>query len=236
MPRPNALRMRTAFAFFSLLTFLPALEAGIVVTPLPPAPVVENPNAMPITTVSFAVQNTFGAPYILDYALEVILWPTDPDDQVENFSARLPTWIPAGGTVFFSYDLVNPRGDPTGDCCDPGVNPVLFFIEMSPMLTQPNQNVIVSNGFGSFVVPTTGSSTGTENLAQFAALNNCINVSAANCIATATNGVLLFSDGVNGAPFPAVADVIVLDTPEPAAGWLSAATLAFLVRRRKVCR
>jgi hypothetical protein len=231
MRRPNSLTIGIPLVFVSFLTFLPALEGAILVTPIPPAPVVENPNANPIATVSFAVQNTFAVPYILDFALEIILWPAEIDDQVVNAGATLPTWIPAGGTVTFSYRVANPNGNP-GDCCDPGINPVDFYIELSPMLTQPNQNTIMSNGFGSFTVPTNGSSTGVENMGQFNALNNCINVSAANCMATATNGTLLFSNGVLGNPYPAVANVTVLDTPEPAAGWLCAAGLAFLVRRR----
>src|SRR5436189_6482673 len=58
----------------------------------------------------------------------------------------------------------------------------------------------VSNGFGSFTVPSNGSSTGVEDMGQFNALNNCINVSAANGITTATNGRLLN----NNLPFVAV--------------------------------
>jgi hypothetical protein len=228
---PDSFRAKIPLVFVSFFAFLPVLKSAILVTPISPLPVIENPNANPIATVSFAVQNTFAVPYILDFALEVILWPPEIDDQVVNASATLPTFIPAGGTVNFDYRVSNPNGNP-GDCCDPGINPVEFFIELSPMLTQPNQATIVSNGFGSFTVPTNGSSTGVENIAQFNALNNCINVSAANCIATATNGILLFSNGVLGNPYPAVANVTVLDTPEPAAGWLWAAGLALLARRR----
>ncbi len=230
MRLPESLRVKVplVFVFFA---FLPVLESAILVTPMPPSPVVENPNANPIATVSFAVQNTFTVPYILDFALEVILWPAEIDDQVVNAGATLPTFILPGATVTFDYRVTNPSGNP-GDCCDPGVNPVEFFIELSPMLTQPNQATIVSNGFGSFTVPTNGSSTGMENIAQFNALNNCINISAANCIATATNGTLLFSNGVLGNPYPAVANVTVLDTPEPAVGWLCAVGLALLARRR----
>jgi hypothetical protein len=153
------------------------------------------------------------------------------------FSAS--TFINPGGTGTYSYQVWNPLGNPTADCCDNGLNPISFFIEMSPMLTQPNQAVLTGTNFGFFVFPTTGSSTGTENGATLTALQNCN--TAAGCTAVANNIgtgnlALLFSNGVLGNPYPAVTSVTVNDTPEPGTWWLFASGCLLLAASRRLLR
>jgi hypothetical protein len=243
MFRPTPLGIGvTPILLLALAPSVPALAAPITVVASAPTTFIENPNTNPLTTVTFTVTNTAAQAYILDFALEEILWPTDPDDQVaNNGTSLLPTFIPAATalnptpSVVFSYQVYNPRGNPI-DCCDNGVNPIDFFIEVSPLLTQPTQATIMTNGYGTFVVPTNGSSTGTENLAQYNAFLNCFNTGPANCLPVAQNGTMLFSNGIDGIPYPAMTSVTVVDTPEPAAGCLCAAGCALLVTLRKWAR
>ena len=199
----------------------------------------------PLTSVTFKVTNNDATQaYILDYALEFINWPAEQDDQVWNngsvsastfILAATPANILAGTNVgTYTFGLFNKFGNPA-DCCDSGLNPIDFYIEMSPLLTTPTAaNIATNAGFGQFVFPIGGSSTGTENATQLANLQNCFNAPA-TCAATANAG-LLFSTGVNGVPFPATTSVTVFDTPEPAALWLFATGCVYFASRKKRIR
>ena len=221
-----------------------AFASAILTVTAPAAQTFVEQTTNPLTTVTFTVTNNSATQaYILDFAAEIIApVPGDPDDVVSNngvFSAS--TFINPLGTGTYSYQVWNPLGNP-GDCCDNGLNPISFFIEMSPMNTQPNQAVLTSTNlgfFGFFVFPTTGSSTGTENGNTLTALQNCN--TAAGCTAVANNiGTgnlgLLFSNGVLGNPYPAVTSVTVNDTPELGTWWLFASGCALLAASGKVLR
>jgi hypothetical protein len=114
---------------------------------------------------------------ILDYAIEPINWPGGMDDQVWNTGmVSASTFILAGGTGLYTFGLYNHNGDPT-DCCDNGLNPIDFKIEMSPVLTQPtSQTISTKDGYGIFVFPVGGASTGTEDPNDANALLSCLAV------------------------------------------------------------
>jgi hypothetical protein len=231
--------------FLASVLASPVLAAPILtVTAQGPQTFVEQ-TTNPLTSVTFKVTNNDPTQaYILDYALEFINWPAEQDDQVWNNGAvsastfvlaATPANILAGTNVgTYTFGLFNKFGDPT-DCCDSGVNPIDFYIEMSPLLTTPTAaNIATNAGFGQFIFPIGGSSTGTQDLAQLANLVNCFNVPS-TC-AAAVNAGLLFSNGVNGIPFPATTSVTVFDTPEPAALWLFVMGCAYVASRKKRIR
>jgi hypothetical protein len=239
---------RTGIQTLLLAAFLsvPAFSARIILSVVAqdPQTFIEQ-TTNPLTTVTFTVTNNDpNNAYILDFALEYIHWPGEQDDQVWNTGAvSAATFIPAATPAnilananvgLYTYTVFNKFGDPT-DCCDPGVNPIDFFIEMSPMATQPSvANIVTGPGYGITLFPVGGSSTGTENATQFAALFNCFNNVPDTCEATAQNGTPLFSNGVDGLPYPATTSVTVNDTPEPSA-WILCLTgaLFLLIRTRR---
>ena len=211
--------------------------ANLLVFPPPSQSFVEQ-KTNPLTIVTFSVFNNSPTPMILDYALEAISGPAEKDDQViNNGFVQFSTFILGFGTGTYSFGVYNPNGDPT-DCCDSGVNNISFEIEMSPMAIQPSVGSIMSNGYGTFVFPTNGQSTGTFNPNTYADLLNCFNNPGNNpnnpCPAAMTE--TLYSNGIRGTPFPALTQVVVSDTPEPATWWsmgLGGAVLAVLGRPRR---
>jgi len=232
MPRSCYSRSAQFLLLSSLFAGLAFAAPILTVTAPAPQTFVEQ-RTNPLTTVTFTVtNNSTTQAYILDFAAEIIApVPGDPDDVVSNNGTlSASTFINPGGTGTYSFQVFNPLGDPT-DCCDPGLNPISFFIEMSPMLTQPNQATVTTNNYGFFFFPTTGSSTGRENAGTLNALLNCNTAAACSQVATNIgngNQALLFSNGVLGNPYPAVTSVTVNDTPEPGT-WLSFASGCFLL-------
>ena len=213
-------------AFLSIAFAPKNFAAQIVLTVTPPAPqtfVEQTTN--PLTFVTFRVTNNDPVnTYILDYAAEIITWPADIDDQVWNngFVSAATYILPAtpanvltGANVgLYTFGVYNPFGDPITDCCDNGLNPISFVIEMSLLATFPNAaNIATNAGYGQFVFQTGGSSTGTEDPVELNLLQNCL--ANNNCPAAIAHGPL-FNNGIDGLPDPALTSVTVLDTPEPA--------------------
>jgi hypothetical protein len=231
----------TPFLLLISILALPVFAGPVLTVAAPDPQTFIEQTTDPLTYVTFTVTNNDpNTDYILDFAAEIISPPAELDDQVLNngyvsastyILADTPANALAGTNVgTYTFGVYNPLGDPT-DCCDPGVNPIAFYIEMSPMATLPDTDNIATNaGYGQFVFQTGGSSTGDENLTQYNLLLNCLG--NGTCPAVVTNGVSLFSNGVDGNPYPATTSVIVLDTPEPST-WVLLATGCGLLASRK---
>jgi PEP-CTERM motif len=201
----------------------PAFASLLVVAPPDQSFIEQTTN--PLTFVTFTVTNTSNTALILDYALELIDSPAEVDDQLANNGFVSATTfltganIPGGGNVgTYTFGVYNPKGDPTDCCGDDGINFIDFYIEMSPMVTAPSAvNITTNAGYGQFLFPIGGSSTGTENGTVLTNLLNCFGTPA-TCPGV-VNGPLLFSNGIQGNPFPAETIVNLTDTPEPATLW-----------------
>jgi PEP-CTERM motif len=170
---------------------------------------------------------------VLDYALTVIYGPNDIDDNVFfNGQTFNTVWQP-GQTLPMVYNVINTFGDPITDCCDDGLNFITFKIELSPATPgSTNQFITVPAPYGTYIFPATSSSGGMFVPAVQAMLLNCFNNPAPfpdPCPTLPTQ--LLFTTGIQGQPFPAIATVNVLDLPEPSTLILSGAGLVGLLGR-----
>jgi hypothetical protein len=209
-----------------------ALPGSVQVTSMSvPPSFVENPNGT--ANVIFNVTNNSPCLMVLDYALTVIYGPPDIDDNVFfNGQTFNTVWQPKQ-TLPMIYNVINTFGDPITDCCDDGLNLIAFKIELSPATpSSTNQFITVPAPYGTYIYPATSSSTGTFNPAIQAMLLACFNNPAPlpdPCPTTPTQ--LLFSNGVQGMPFPAYARVTVTDVPDPSTLILSGAGLVGLLGR-----
>lgn len=194
-----------------------AAWANLIVAPVPPSQSIIEGGS---TSVSFKVFNnnsTPGGSLILDYALAIINGPLG-DDELDFTSVTFPTLIPNNTTGTFTYGLANPNGN-VGDP-DNGLSHISFYIEMS--LANPNTapNVFTAIGLGVFVFNLgPGGSQGLgPNPVTLTDLFGCYftpGVFPNPCPALA-GAPPLYTMSFQGIPFPAVASVTVLDTPEPA--------------------
>lgn len=202
----------------------PTMAVPINNTPLLPITKITNTTFLETGTgsVSFTVKNNTGVPLILDYALAIIV-PTnpDPDDLASFTGVTADTGIAVGGTDTFTYRLNDQHPDVTDP--DPGLNHVFFWVEFADATgcgPNPTPRITV-NALGTFVFPAP-SCTPTHVLdpAVLAALTACFNNPAPTvpgCQPTAAlyTNIRTFSPP---APkqFPATANAVLTDIPEPA--------------------
>jgi hypothetical protein len=189
------------------------------------------------TSVDFHVINNTGLNLVLDYALAIINGPPDLEDNVFFTSVTFPARIFIGGTGDFIYGLTSVPDNPF-DPPDNGLNHISFYLETSPSDGTVPQ-FFTDVGRGTFLHFLIGpGSTGQLVPQTLTDLNNCFNNPGAfpNPCPLGANEVL-YTGGIRGTPFPTVADVTVVDLPEPRAGWLLGCGLALIAMgRRKLIR